>query len=179
MRIQNLPHCICCKRTLTELSDVQLSNSELQVYCRKMICQSQPMADRDSLIPANRRSGRDAHRLFIACDRLNIVVTTLTLALPGRYFVRNNKRKQILLLPFDLYDMYIQTHASSIMYFRYRSVVINASLTISIYNNSDSGPGSGCQCDSGESRSQQGHWSDISSVSHQIKYSGDNGDHPY
>ena len=35
------------------------------------------MRGQESLVSANRRPGRAAHRLFIACDRLNIVVTTL------------------------------------------------------------------------------------------------------
>ena len=64
-------HCICCKRTLTELSDVQLSNLELQVYCRKMkLNYLKPMGVWEGLALTNQRAGREHHRLFIACDRL-------------------------------------------------------------------------------------------------------------
>ena len=110
--------------------------------------------------------------MFIACDRLNIVVTTLPLA--RTIFCEKQKKEADLTITsflggtFSLNKMELHI---IILYFRsrsIRSVVINSSLTIPIYNNSDSGPGSGCQCDSGESRSQQGHWSDVFSIlSHQ------------
>ena len=63
-------HCICCKRTLTELSDVQLSNLELQVYCRKMKLLSKANGSLRGPGINQSEAGWEHHRLFIACDRL-------------------------------------------------------------------------------------------------------------